>query len=104
MKNGKILKNAFKKAAQETTGKKRKFRSRKGLRIWNEEIEKAIEEKQKAYEQWLQQNTEESKDIYKEKRNHAKTIIREAHQQSCDKFISNIEDYLHGRQIYLHIK
>jgi uncharacterized protein YllA (UPF0747 family) len=35
------------KAAQETIGKKKKFRSRKGLRIGNEEIEKAIEEKQK---------------------------------------------------------
>jgi hypothetical protein len=54
-------------------------------------------EKQKAYKQWLQQNTVESKDRYKEKCNHAKTIIREAHQQSWDKFISNIEDDLHGR-------
>jgi hypothetical protein len=56
----------------------------------------------KAHKQWLQQNTEESKYRYKEKRNHAKTINREADRQSWDKFVSNIEGDLHGRQIFAY--
>jgi hypothetical protein len=52
----------LKKQHKKQYVRKNKFRSRKGLRIWNEETEKAIKEKQKAYKQWLQQNTEESKD------------------------------------------
>jgi hypothetical protein len=32
------IKECIEKAAQETIGKKKKFRSREGLRIWNEEI------------------------------------------------------------------
>jgi hypothetical protein len=47
--------------------------------------------------------TEESNYRYKEKRNHEKkTIMREAHQQSWDKFVSNIDDGLYGRQISAH--
>jgi uncharacterized protein (UPF0210 family) len=42
------IKECIEKAAQATIGKKNKFRSRKGLRIWNEEIEKTIEEKRKS--------------------------------------------------------
>jgi hypothetical protein len=34
------IKECTEKAAQETIGKKNKFRRRKGLRIWNEEIER----------------------------------------------------------------
>lgn len=91
------IKNCIEKAAREAIGKKNKIRSKKGLKIWNTEIENAIKEKQKAYKQWLQQNNEESKHIYKEKRNQAKTIVRNAHQRSWEKFISEIEDDIHGR-------
>lgn len=97
-----IIKNCIEKAAQEAIGRKNKFRSKKGLRIWNPEIENAIKEKQKAYKQWLQQKNEESKQIYKEKRNQAKTIVRNAHQNSWEKFISEIEDDIHGRQDFAY--
>jgi hypothetical protein len=35
------------KAAQEALGKEKKFRSKEGLRIWNEEIENATKQKKK---------------------------------------------------------
>lgn len=94
------IKNCIEKAANEVLGKKKKLRSRKGLRIWNRNIEEAIKEKQEAYLQWLQQKTDLAKEKYKEKRNKAKTIVREAHQQSWNKFISEIENDIHGNQTF----
>jgi GTP cyclohydrolase II len=39
------IKSAIKKAANEALGTKKKYRRKKGLRIWNEEIKNAIENK-----------------------------------------------------------
>jgi hypothetical protein len=50
-------------------GRKRKYRNRKGLRIWNKETEQAITEKRSAYLVHLQINTKETKVTYKIKRN-----------------------------------
>jgi len=38
-------KNGYKKAANEAIGAKKKYRRKKGPRIWNEEIKNAIENK-----------------------------------------------------------
>ena len=47
---------------------------------------------------YLQRNTDQEKEFYTEKRNLAKSMIRKAHQESCNKFIRNIENDIHGRQ------
>lgn len=52
-------------AVYEAFGRKRKVRSRKGLRTWNAEIETTIRQKQYAYKVSLQTNTEVAKSIYK---------------------------------------
>ena len=57
------IKYGVEKQHNKLLGKKRKVRSKKGLRIWNEEIEYSVKEKQNDYKQWLQQNNEESKQI-----------------------------------------
>lgn len=92
------IKNCIHQAATEAVGKKKKFRRRAGLRIWNDEIEQAIKEKQQAYLRTLQNNSEEIREIYVEKRNRARAIVRRAHQESWDRLISNIEHDIHGRQ------
>ena len=45
---------ATKKAANEAIGTKKKYRRKKGLRIWYEEIKNAIENKRTAYQQYIQ--------------------------------------------------
>jgi len=40
--------NCYIKAANEAIGTKKKYRRKKGLRIWNEEIKNAIENKRTA--------------------------------------------------------
>jgi len=46
----KNIKIAIKQAANEAIGTKKKYRRKKGLRIWNEEIKNAIENKRIAYQ------------------------------------------------------
>jgi hypothetical protein len=58
------------------------------LRIWNEETETAIQEKKKAYLTYLQKRTPSAEGKYKEKRSIAKKVVRQAQQQSWEKFIS----------------
>ena len=82
------VKNCIYKAADEVLGKKKKIRSKKSLRIWNEEIEKAIKEKQKAYLQWIQKKDEETRNNYKEKRNLSKVMVRKAHEQSWENVLA----------------
>lgn len=54
---------AIHKAAGEALGKRKKNCRKKGLRIWNEEIKNAIKDKQKAYDNYLAQNTPEGREI-----------------------------------------
>jgi hypothetical protein len=44
------IKMAIKKAANEALGTKKKYRRKKGLRIWNEDIKNAIENRRTAYQ------------------------------------------------------
>ena len=57
----------YKRQAKEAIGEGKKIRSRRGLRLWSDEVAKAIEEKKRAYHIYLQLNTAEARDIYKEK-------------------------------------
>ena len=92
------IKISIKKAANEAIGTKKKYRRKKGLRIWNEEIKNAIENKRTAYQKYLQNPSEETFETYKTKRNIAKTMVSKTHKESWDRFISRIESDIFGEQ------
>jgi predicted DsbA family dithiol-disulfide isomerase len=92
------IKTAMKKAANEPIGIKKKYRRKKGLRIWNEEIKNAIENKRRAYQKYLQNPSEENFETYKITRNIAKTIFSKTHKESWDRFISRIESDIFGEK------
>ena len=91
-------KNFYKKAANEAIGTKTKYRRKKGLRIWNEEIRNVIANKRTAYQIYLQNPSEENFETYKIRRNIAKTIVSKTHKESWDRFISRIETDIFGEQ------
>ena len=68
------------------------------MKIWDIEIKEAIEKKKEAYLKWLQSSTEENREIYVTKRNAVTYLIRNKKKENWDKFITNIENDLHGRQ------
>jgi len=88
----------IKKAANEAIGTKKKFRNKKGLRIWNEEIKNSIENKRTAYQKYLQNPSEGNLKTYKIKRNMAKTIVSKTHKESWNRFICRIEVHIFGEQ------
>lgn len=94
------LKTCIVKAAYETQEKTKK--NRKGLRQWNQKVKNAVNEKKHTCHKYLQKKIEESKEIYSEARIEAKRITRQAHQQSWEKVISQIESDLHGRQTFAY--
>lgn len=55
--------------------------------------------KEKTYKEYLQKKTDESAANYKEERNQARKIVRQAHQQSWDKLISNVENDIDKKQL-----
>ena len=63
------------KAINEALGKRNKTKRIKGLRIQNEVIENAINEKQNAFQNFLQRKCDETEKAYKEKRNKVKAVI-----------------------------
>jgi UDP-2,3-diacylglucosamine pyrophosphatase LpxH len=58
------IKEAITKAAEESIGYK-KWKNRKWLRTWNDEIQRAIEEKKASYRNYLQHKTVEHYIEYK---------------------------------------
>ena len=69
------------------------------LRLWNDEVSKATEEKKRAYHMYVQLNTDEAKYINKKKRNRAKGLVKRVHDESQNLFITSIEHNVHGRQL-----
>lgn len=92
------IKKCIEKSANEAIGTKRRYRKRKGLRIWNEELAEVINKKKISYKKYLQNPTLANEEEYKAIRNTAKDLTRKAHQQSWERFVSNIEHDIHGRQ------
>jgi hypothetical protein len=72
---------------------------KKYLKLGNAEIEEAVNEKQKACNIRLQNQTDDAKETYKLKRNATKYITRKAHQDTWDNFMNKVEHDLQGRQI-----
>jgi hypothetical protein len=99
----KNIKTCIYKAAEESLGKKIKRKNPKRLRIWNEEIETATREEKRLFNIYTKKKrTPSAEGKYKEKRNIAKKVVRQAHQQSWEKFISEIEHDIHGRQQFVY--
>ena len=48
---------------------------------------------------YLLLNTDEARGIYKEKRNRAKGLVKQAHDESWSQFIERVEHDVHGRQL-----
>ena len=65
------IQQIIKESADEAVGRKKKFQKRKGLKIWNYDIEKSVKLKQKRYKTYLDNPTENHKEEYKK----VKTII-----------------------------
>jgi hypothetical protein len=68
----KNIKTCIYKVAEESLGKKFKRKNPERLRIWNEEIETATQEKKKAYITHLQKRTPSAEEKYKEKKEYNK--------------------------------
>lgn len=64
----KNIRGCLKEAAEIAISKIKRIQSRRGLRLWNEEVVKAIEEK-RGILQYLQLTIEEATAIYNGKRN-----------------------------------
>ena len=89
---------SIKKAANEAIGTKKKYRRKKGLRIWNEEIKNAIENKRTGCQKYLQNLSEKNLETYQIKRNMAKTVVSKTHKESWDRFICRIEAGIFGEK------
>ena len=57
---------------------------KKGREWWNEEIKMKVEEKKKAYEEWLQCRSREKYEIYKEKNVEVKRRVAEAKRNASN--------------------
>ena len=86
------LQSILKQAAKESLGEKRKWRKKKGLRKWDDEIEKVIQDKREAYKKYLSSKKEEDKIDYHKKRAIAKREVRKNHRQSWEEFVAYLEN------------
>lgn len=96
------IKTAIIQIASECLGKRKKTKHKRGLRIWNEELQQSIKNKQKAYLRYIQSRKDEDWNNYKTARNATNILRRQAHQESWDTFISRVEDDIHGRQTFAY--
>ena len=55
---------------------------RKGSEWWDDEVKKAVEEKKRAFKDWLQSRTREAYERYKEKRRETKHRLKEAKRRA----------------------
>ena len=55
---------------------------RRGSEWWNEEVKMKVEEKKRAFEEWLQCNSVEKHERYREKNVEAKRMVKEAKRMS----------------------
>ena len=68
------LKGAIKQAGFEALGFKKMNKRKNGLKVWYTEIENAVKEKRNAFLEYLNTQSDESKEKYKEVRNRTKTV------------------------------
>jgi hypothetical protein len=91
------IKEAITKAAEESVGYK-KWKNRKWLRTWNDEIQLAIEEKKASYRKYLQTKTVEQYTEYKKHRAIVRKMTRNQRREDWDKFVKALERDITGTQ------
>jgi len=91
------IKEAFTKATEESIGYK-KWKNRKWLRTWNEEIQRAIEEKKASYRKYLQNKTVDYYIEYKRHRAIVRKMTRSQRRDDWDKFVKTLERDITGTQ------
>lgn len=74
------IRNGIGKVRYEVLGKRYKNKRRGELRIWNDGIQVAIQQKDKTYRKYLQKRTEAAKGICHEPQNRARAAVRQAHR------------------------
>lgn len=92
------LKDIIIKAAGEALGSRSTKKRKKGLYIWNDEIQEIIENKKRAYLKYIQSKSEDDRTEYKYRSAIAKKEVRKLKRLSWDNYISNIEYDCHGSQ------
>lgn len=92
------IKRIIENTALEVLGLRNIRKKKKGLYIWNEELGREIEEKRHLYLKWMSRQRPEDKEQYQAQARVVKNLVRQAHRESWDKYVSNIEHDIHGRQ------
>ena len=90
-------KEAITKAAEESIGYK-KWKNRKWLRTWNEEIQQAIEENKASYRKYFQNKTVEHYIEHKRHRAIVRKMTRGPRREDWDKFVKTLERDITGTQ------
>jgi len=91
------IKEAITKAAEESIGYK-KWKNRRWLRTWNDEIQRAIEEKKSSYRKYLQHKTVKHYIEYKRHRAIVRKMTRRQRREDWDKFVKTLERDITGTQ------
>ena len=91
------IKDSITKAAEECVRYK-KWKNRKCLRTWSDEIQLAIEEKKASYRNYLQNKTVEHCIEYKKHRAIVRKMTRRQRREDWDKFIKTLERDITGTQ------
>ena len=91
------IKEAITKAAEEIIGYK-KWKNRKWLRTWNDEIQFPIEEKKASNRKYLQNKTVEHYIEYKKHRAIVRKTTRRQRRDDWDKFVKTMERDITGTQ------
>ena len=84
--------NIIKQTGYESLGTKKKWLRRKGLRNWNDNIEKIVNDKREAYKKFLNSRKEVDKIEYKLKRAITKREVCKYHRKNWEKFVSFLEN------------
>ena len=91
------IKEAITKATEESVGYK-KWKNRKWLRTWNDEIQLVIKEKKASYRKYLQNKTVEQYIEYKKHRGIVRKMTRRQRREDWDKFVKTLERDITGTQ------
>ena len=91
------IKEAITKAAEESIGYK-KWKNRKWLQTWNEEIQQAIEEKKASYRKYLQNKTVHYQIEYKRHGAIVRKMTQRQRRDDWDKFVKILERDITGTQ------
>jgi len=91
------IKEAITKAAEEVIRYK-KWKNRRWLRTWNDEIQRAIEEKKSSYRKYLQHKTVGHYIEYRRHRAIVRKMTRRQRRDDWDKFVKTQERDIRGTQ------